>query len=347
MSSTDRAPEPTMEEILASIRRIISEEENNDAPDVAAADAEDDYASPPSPLGRSDAAEQTFDNPPESAPSESAALADADFTEEPLEDLEPLEAEDLTTVEDDEVLELGDLTAAGPGAGAQPPSPTFQQPPAGDAAAPQQFSPPDQAGQEPAGEEPMEAGEPLELSEDFSFPFEEEEQSEPVEPLVRETSALEAAIAALKGDQARAAEPEPQAEEAGSEEPQAEAAAPAEEPVPAEEISEASLETALQEAAEEEDVDFEAEETDEDPADDESLAEDAAAFSGAFGQERRNGTHHREAGDFAYAAGGSLEETVKAMLRPMLREWLDQNMDRLLQEALHEELQAEGKHQRN
>lgn len=42
MSSTERAPEPTMEEILASIRRIISDEEAA-APQEAAPPAEDDY----------------------------------------------------------------------------------------------------------------------------------------------------------------------------------------------------------------------------------------------------------------------------------------------------------------
>jgi len=37
MSSTERAPEPTMEEILASIRRIISDDESNLAPQLSAA----------------------------------------------------------------------------------------------------------------------------------------------------------------------------------------------------------------------------------------------------------------------------------------------------------------------
>src|SRR5262245_43647010 len=37
MSSTERAPEPTMEEILASIRRIISDDESNSAPQHSAA----------------------------------------------------------------------------------------------------------------------------------------------------------------------------------------------------------------------------------------------------------------------------------------------------------------------
>ena len=37
MSSTERAPEPTMEEILASIRRIISDDESNSAQQHSAA----------------------------------------------------------------------------------------------------------------------------------------------------------------------------------------------------------------------------------------------------------------------------------------------------------------------
>src|SRR6185436_11815028 len=56
MSSTERAPEPTMEEILASIRRIISEDEANAATEeaapegyvqpAAAGDMEEDVADP-------------------------------------------------------------------------------------------------------------------------------------------------------------------------------------------------------------------------------------------------------------------------------------------------------------
>ncbi|MGC1134284.1 MAG: hypothetical protein WA941_15765, partial [Nitrososphaeraceae archaeon] len=40
MSSTERAPEPTMEEILASIRRIISDDETGQAPPQRAAQAQ-------------------------------------------------------------------------------------------------------------------------------------------------------------------------------------------------------------------------------------------------------------------------------------------------------------------
>src|SRR5262245_48456262 len=42
MSSTERAPEPTMEEILASIRRIISDDESNSAKLSAAPQSQDD-----------------------------------------------------------------------------------------------------------------------------------------------------------------------------------------------------------------------------------------------------------------------------------------------------------------
>src|SRR5215470_13195480 len=42
MSSTERAPEPTMEEILASIRRIISDDESNSAKRSVAPQSQDD-----------------------------------------------------------------------------------------------------------------------------------------------------------------------------------------------------------------------------------------------------------------------------------------------------------------
>src|SRR6516165_8891252 len=42
MSSTERAPEPTMEEILASIRRIISDDESNSAKRSAVPQSQDD-----------------------------------------------------------------------------------------------------------------------------------------------------------------------------------------------------------------------------------------------------------------------------------------------------------------
>ncbi|ODA68762.1 hypothetical protein A7A08_00594 [Methyloligella halotolerans] len=336
MSSTDRAPEPTMEEILASIRRIISEEENNDAPDEAAAEADEVYTrpaqqqpeptAPPAGPGAPSAAPhgaQTDPQPdaPDNAPATGAdesAPADIEFVEETIEELTiAVEPEDEVAGGGDEILELGDLTAGAPEDSA-----------------------------------PATADEPLELSDDGAFPFEEEDEPEDTgEALVRETSALEAAIAALKGDQSRSGMMETPSEPEEEQFTQAAEAKPAgETPFPAEASEEPSLESALREVAEEDDdVDFEVGETYGDPDDDETLAEDAAAFPGAYASERRNGAaHHRESADFAHAAAaGPLEETVKAMLRPMLREWLDENMDRLLQEALHEELQSDVKPQRN
>src|SRR5690348_5086345 len=44
MSSTERAPEPTMEEMLASIRRMISDDESNSAKRGAAPESQDDEA---------------------------------------------------------------------------------------------------------------------------------------------------------------------------------------------------------------------------------------------------------------------------------------------------------------
>ncbi|XSG82705.1 MAG: DUF2497 domain-containing protein [Methyloligella sp. ZOD6] len=352
MSSTDRAPEPTMEEILASIRRIISEEENNDAPDTTAAaeDEEYDYGPPPAQVRQAAPADETAEAASEQETSEQDSPqpeADAEFAEEPVEEL-TVAIEPEENASDEEILELGDLTGGAPEEAApEQPAPeeqVAQQPTAQEAVAqesvPQEPAAQEPAPQEPAAEEPV-AGEaaageePLELSEDFNFAFEEEEHDDAGEALVRETSALEAAIAALKGDQARAAASQ------GSE-PERDSAARDEE------FEEPSLENVLQEAsAEDEDADIGSVET-YDSEDDEGLAEDAAAFPGAYHAERRNGTGHRETADFGYvASGGPLEETVKDMLRPMLREWLDQNMDRLLQEALHEELQAGTKHPRN
>src|SRR6185437_4645744 len=42
MSSTERAPEPTMEEILASIRRIIADDESNSTKQQAVPQGQDD-----------------------------------------------------------------------------------------------------------------------------------------------------------------------------------------------------------------------------------------------------------------------------------------------------------------
>ena len=55
-------------------------------------------------------------------------------------------------------------------------------------------------------------------------------------------------------------------------------------------------------------------------------------------------THYSEFG----ISGRSLEDSVKEMLRPLLREWLDEHMSRVLEAALRDELKdAEARWQRN
>ena len=58
MSSTERAPEPTMEEILASIRRIISDDEANSNHQQATSS---DYAGPVAVEGTDDGASPAGD----------------------------------------------------------------------------------------------------------------------------------------------------------------------------------------------------------------------------------------------------------------------------------------------
>jgi uncharacterized protein len=56
-------------------------------------------------------------------------------------------------------------------------------------------------------------------------------------------------------------------------------------------------------------------------------------------------THYSE---FGINANRSLEDSVKEMLRPLLREWLDEHMSRVLEAALRDELKdAEERWQRN
>jgi cell pole-organizing protein PopZ len=57
-------------------------------------------------------------------------------------------------------------------------------------------------------------------------------------------------------------------------------------------------------------------------------------------------THYSEFG--INTSGRSLEDSVKEMLRPLLREWLDEHMSRVLEAALRDELKdAEARWQRN
>jgi cell pole-organizing protein PopZ len=52
-----------------------------------------------------------------------------------------------------------------------------------------------------------------------------------------------------------------------------------------------------------------------------------------------NGGSGHQTHDFSVSESKSLEDSVKEMLRPMLRKWLDENMQRVLTQALREELE--------
>lgn len=212
--------------------------------------------------------------------------------------------------------------------------------------------------------------EPLDLSEDINLLYEEEPEAPAAG--APQGSALEAAIAALKGEQAKRTaqpgeaplepEPAPLQETPLFQAEALEELAPFQPAVPPfQEIPPLQEPAPLQESDPFQDYEqpYESE-----PfvlpeplqladLEDDSLAEDAAAFAAAspgHGTQAPSGSHtpgaQNGAASFmpkdleAYedAADKTMEETVKEMLRPLLRDWLDRNMERVLETALREEL---------
>jgi cell pole-organizing protein PopZ len=73
--------------------------------------------------------------------------------------------------------------------------------------------------------------------------------------------------------------------------------------------------------------------------------EPASSHLNGNGSHGKRTTHYTE---FGVASDRSLEDSVKEMLRPLLREWLDEHMSRVLEAALRDELKdAEARWQRN
>ena len=117
MSNTDQAPEPSMEEILASIRRIISDDENAPAPaapapaQAAPAPAAENDSNSQSAIddifGDDDAGDDTHDDVAASDEDVSAMMADMEADSVPDEDLGDDEEDvfDLTNVVSEEALE--------------------------------------------------------------------------------------------------------------------------------------------------------------------------------------------------------------------------------------------------
>jgi uncharacterized protein len=319
MSSTERAPEPTMEEILASIRRIISDDESSTAKArTTAASQQDDEGLEAAEVEADD--KIINDIARVLSESGSAAEEDEDILDltaelgglEPVE--EPMVAEELEMVE--VVAEAAPAEAA-PEEGI-PPVPGHVQ-----VAAP----PPQPEASAPAA--------PMSASEEAA-------------------SALERAIAALRAGhvptsisefmpQAEVqpapmgftAEPAPQPEPEPAVEP---------EPQPEPEQPEPELEAApepelvLTDYEEtviiEEPVALEAEA---------SEPEESSSWSDPAPWARAPEPLVEPERPTARANGGAhghktLEDSVKDMLRPMLRQWLDENMPRMVSAALKDEL---------
>lgn len=369
MSSTERAPEPTMEEILASIRRIISDDEANAA--------------------RPEPAPEGYARPTATEDSEEG-IADTQI----IADIERVLAGAGGQAEpaDEEILDLTDPGAMMEAAGESdiveelviaevveeisiepvPPA-SFAQafpPAAGEAAEPEAPAEPVVAMEAPSFEQAPQyvAEEPPPMPEpSYAAPPAAEQPAPPAED---PTVALERAIAALKaGDLAafaRVAESKPMTPTAPSMPPTAAPPAAAYEPLPeagptlaekfaAPEEPPALLEEELVILSEPQ---FEPEAsappawppTEEAPApegvatpwhsDETTWApKTAPAPEFAAPAPRTNGGSGHTTHDFEMSPPKSLEDSVKEMLRPMLRKWLDENMQRVLTQALREELE--------
>lgn len=336
MSSTEQAPEPTMDEILASIRKIISDDEQEDSlqPDAAAPE-------PVEPAVASPAAEM--------AEWPSDAAGDAGVGDDILDLTQVLEPQDTAP-----------QTAA--------PETT---PPQGDALqAAMDEMPLSTAEPGPSAESAMESAEP-----DISALLAEagvqdtmSEASQPADaaPEPAAPSAEEASITeALSAMEQQAPEPVPQPSvDASMDEedtvlmPQGEAPAPGEEesdalamppptpdaaePEPAEPAEMPALDTAEPSVFSEEPAAFGGI-TAEAPApfEETSTYEETASEMAVEEESGAEGSSADELAASAPAESRTLEDSVKDMLRPMLRKWLNDNMERIVHDAVKEEV-AEG-----
>jgi cell pole-organizing protein PopZ len=363
-----------MEEILASIRRIISEDEGQSPQQDAAPEG---YVRP---AGSEDAEEGIADT--QIIADIERVLAGASGPAEPVED-EILDltdagaaAEDLSpdVVEELAVVEVVEEIAIDP-----VPAPTFAQafpPDAPDAAEPEAPAEPVAAMEPQSYEAPhYVAEEPQPAPAPSYAPPEPMQAAQPAED---PTAALERAIAALKaGDLAAFAREAESKHAAPAPSPvvaEAPPQAPVYEPLPAagptlaeqfaapEEPQAAPLEEELVILSEPELQPEAPEPTAWSPPEEAQAPEGVAtpwhsdettwspktaptpdfaapAPDYAAPSPRTNGGSGHKPHDFAVTSPKSLEDSVKEMLRPMLRKWLDENMQRVLTQALREELE--------
>ena len=327
-----------MEEILASIRRIISDDEQNPTRKPAAAAAPQSHQDNQGLEAVEGEADDRIINDIARALSGGAANASApeapvEAAMEEEEDILDLTAElgGLEPVEEPmvaEVVEMVEMVAkAAPAeavAAEAPPPEAFQPAPA----TPQVQATPEPA---PAPQPPAPVAPPP-----------------PMSASDEAASALERAIAALRAGQlptsfseftaapTPAFQTQPLPEPVTAPEPLAAVVEPEPEleftPEPEVVLTEFEPELIIEEPVVVEAVESEPELA---PA----WEADASSFAAAVEREamleasRTNGHH-----DYASAAPRTLEDSVKDMLRPMLRQWLDENMARVLRSALKDEL---------
>ena len=328
MSSTERAPEPTMEEILASIRRIISDDESNSAKRSAVPQSQDDDEALELSEGEaeSEADDKIINDIARVLSGGAAAPVEAAEEEEDILDL-TAELGGLELVEEE--VEAVELVAE---AEAPAPEPEFLPEPQELEPAPEPVE--EEATQPEAAALEAQASQPLSASEEAA-------------------SALERAIAALRAGQLPTSpifsyEPPPfatPAEPAPAPEPVAGPMAQAPEPVFAPEgepeltLTEFEAEMAAQEPSIlEVEVSEPEPERGWEPEVPSWAAREQPQPEPEYPAQRANGGNHQ-----TYASGGeagpkSLEDSVKDMLRPMLQRWLDENMTRVLTAALKDEL---------
>jgi len=309
-----------MEEILASIRRIISDDESSSARQHTAApqSQEDDEALE---LSEGEADDKIINDIARVLSGGAPAPVEAVEEEEDILDL-TAELGGLEPVEEMQAVEVvAEAEAAAP-------EPVFE--PASEPEPEEESPQPEAEAFEPEAEaEPAEAPQPQSASEEAA-------------------SALERAIAALRAGQLPTSpifsyEPAPyvaQPEPAAAPEPMAEPE-PAFEPEPEPEfvVSEFEAEMIAQEP-----VMLEVVVSEPEPEDDRAWERDAPSWAASeepeLATQRVNGGNHQT---YDAASGGegsskTLEDSIKDMLRPMLQQWLEENMARVLTAALKDEI---------
>jgi cell pole-organizing protein PopZ len=289
MSSTERAPEPTMEEILASIRRIIADDDSSPTQSNTASLTREEEATP-------------------------GNIGDVEADTRIIDDIaRVLSGGGQAAAGEEDILDL--TKEFGP---VEPPMETPV------AAEPSLASQPENASR-------PETAETYVAATIYAASSEAGAGTGEMEPV----SALEAAIAALKAGMGATSEPEP---ELTLTEFEMEATAPSPE---AEEI-------------------VEAEQTEEAPfwppsnaswakngealTNGEVLTNGEASYDSAPAQTNGGSHEPRYAHEPHYATGEftgqSLQDSVKASLRPLLRQWIDAHMSRVLEDALRDELKG-------